>query len=107
MKYHGVMQSLADEAMGHMCVLGWELPFSRAEGVFSFIICKTPCQPRLLPKAQSLGLCDPMSYNRVIFEVLLPLFLSYLFILYSFKHKEPKKPKGSGGKYSAADFGRS
>lgn len=22
MKYHGVMQSLADEAMGHMCVLG-------------------------------------------------------------------------------------
>lgn len=107
MKYHGVMQSSADEALGHMCVLGWELPFSRAEDVFSFIICKTPCLPRSLPKAQSLGHCDPMSYNRAVFEVLPPLFLSYPFILHSFKHKGPEKPKGSGVTYSAADLGRS
>lgn len=107
MKYHGVVQNPQDEALGHMCVLGWELPFSRAEGVFSFIICKTPCLPRSLLKAQSLGCCDPVSYNPVIFEVLLPLFLSYLFILHSFKHKGPKKPKGSRVAYSAADLGRS
>lgn len=90
-----------------ICVLGWELLSSRAEDVFSFIICEAPCLPRLLPKAQSLGHCVPMSYNRVIFEVLPPLFLSYLFLLHSFKHKGPEKPKGSGVTYAAADLGRS
>lgn len=51
MKYHGMMQSLADEALGGMCVLRWELPFSRAEDVFSFsfvkrLACQDHC-PRL------------------------------------------------------------
>lgn len=77
------MQSPADKALGYACVLGCELPVSRAGGVFSFAISTVPCLPRSLPETQAPGHCDLMSYSRDIFEVLLPLFLSCLFI---FKH---------------------
>ena len=92
------MQSPADKAVGYACVLGCELPVSRAEGVFSFAISTAPHMPRSLPKTQAPGRCDLMSYNRVIFEVLLPLFLSCLFILHIFKHstKDQKSPKVVG-----------
>lgn len=88
------MQSPADKA----CVLGCELPVSRAEGVFSFAVCIAPHILRSLLKSQAPGHCDLMSYNRVIFEVLLPLFQSCLVVLHIFKHstKDQKSPKAVG-----------
>jgi len=80
------MQSPADKALRYACVLGCELPLSRADGVFSFAICTASRVPRSLPKTQASGHCDLMSYSHVIFEVLLPLLLSCLFVLHIFKH---------------------
>lgn len=77
------------------------------QSMFSLLsFTKTPYLPRSLPKAQSLGRCDPMSYSMSSLKCC-PLLFSYLFVLYSFKHREPKKPKGSGVIYSAADLVRS
>lgn len=59
MEYHGVMQSPADGALRHMRVLGWELPFSRPEDVFSFMICKhLSCQDHC-PRLNLLGTVTP------------------------------------------------
>lgn len=57
------MQSLAVKAMGYVCVLGYELLVSRAEGVFYFAVCTAPRMLRSLPKTQAPGRCDLLSYN--------------------------------------------
>lgn len=91
-----MVQSPADKGLGYVYVLGCELPVSRTEDVFPVAICAAPRLLTSLPKTP--GCCDLMTYNHVIFEVLLPLFLSCLFILRIFKHssKDQKSPKAVG-----------